>query len=100
MSAIMEMSIFPMDKGVSLSPYVARAVDIIRKSGLDHEFGPMGTCVEGDMSDLMALAGQCFKDMKKDCDRIYLNIKFDYLHGGSGRLKGKVESVRDKLEKS
>ena len=34
MSVIVEFSIFPIDKGESLSPYVARALKIIQDSGL------------------------------------------------------------------
>lgn len=100
MSAIMEMSIFPLDKGNSLSPFVARAVDMIRKSGLNHEFGPMGTSIEGDIGELLDLARRCFDDLEKDCDRIYLNMKFDFQRGKSGRLKSKVESVQKKLDNS
>jgi hypothetical protein len=37
MSVIIEFSIFPMDKGESLSPYVARALKMIQDSGLPYE---------------------------------------------------------------
>jgi hypothetical protein len=37
MSVIVEFSIFPMDKGESLSPYVARAFNLIQESGLSYE---------------------------------------------------------------
>ena len=47
MSVIVELSIFPMDKGVSVSPYVARAIRIIENSGLSYELNPMGTSIEG-----------------------------------------------------
>ncbi len=36
MSVIVELSIFPMDKGSSLSPYVSRAVRIVKESGLPY----------------------------------------------------------------
>jgi uncharacterized protein YqgV (UPF0045/DUF77 family) len=44
MSVIVEFSIFPMDKGESLSAYVARALKIIQDSGLPYELrkGPSG----------------------------------------------------------
>ena len=34
MSTIIEFTIVPMDKGASISPYVARALTIIEASGL------------------------------------------------------------------
>ena len=63
MSVIVEFSIFPMDKGESLSPYVARALNVIQESGLAYELNPMGTCVEGEWSEVMALVDRCFQGL-------------------------------------
>lgn len=93
MSVIVEFSIFPLDKGESLSEYVSRAVRIIEHSGLPYEVNPMGTCVEGEWNDVMALVDRCFQELQKDCSRISLSLKADYRKGPSGRLKSKVASV-------
>jgi uncharacterized protein (TIGR00106 family) len=98
MSVVVEFSIFPMDKGESLSPYVARALKIIRDSGLPHELNPMGTCVEGEWQDVMSLVDRCFEELQKDCNRISLSLKADYRKGPAGRLKTKVASVEGKLK--
>ena len=98
MSVIIEFSIFPLDKGVSLSPYVARALKMIQDSGLPYELNPMGTCVEGEWNQVMSLVDRCFQALQKDSDRVYLALKADYRKGPAGRLKGKVESVKAKLE--
>jgi uncharacterized protein (TIGR00106 family) len=98
MSVIVEFSIFPLDKGESLSPYVARALKLIQDSGLPYELNPMGTCVEGDWNDVMALVNRCFEALEKDCTRISLSLKADFRKGPSGRLKSKVASVREKLK--
>jgi len=37
---LLEFSMSPLDKGVSLSPYVARSLDIIDKSGLPYQLTP------------------------------------------------------------
>ncbi|MEJ2727926.1 MAG: MTH1187 family thiamine-binding protein [Deltaproteobacteria bacterium] len=97
MSVIVEFSIFPMDKGESLSPYVARALKLIQDSGLPYELNPMGTCVEGEWKDVMSLVDRCFQELQKDCNRINLSLKADYRKGPGGRLKTKIESVRAKL---
>ena len=99
MSVLIDFSIFPLDKGASLSPYVARAVKIIEDSGLPHKFGPMGTSVEGEWDQVMGVLGECFEDLRKDCDRISMNIKFDYRKGPGGRIEGKMTSVKKRLEK-
>ncbi|MGD8658195.1 MAG: MTH1187 family thiamine-binding protein [Desulfobacterales bacterium] len=98
MSVIVEFSIFPLDKGESLSPYVARALKLIQDSGLPYELNPMGTCVEGDWNDVMALVNRCFEALEKDCNRITLSLKADYRKGPAGRMKSKVVSVREKLK--
>jgi len=98
MSVIIEFSIFPMDKGESLSRDVARALKIIKESGLPYELNPMGTCVEGEWNEVMNLVDQCFQELQKDSGRVYLALKADYRKGPSGRLKGKVESVKAKLK--
>ena len=98
MSTIVEFSIFPMDKGESLSPYVARALKLIQDSGLPYELNPMGTCVEGEWGEVMALVDKCFQALEKDCSRINLSLKADYRKGPAGRLKSKVESVKEKLK--
>jgi uncharacterized protein (TIGR00106 family) len=97
MSTIVEFSIFPLDKGESLSPYVARAVKLIQDSGLPYELNPMGTCVEGEWKDVMALVDRCFQALEEDCNRITLSLKADYRRGPAGRMKSKMTSVTKKL---
>jgi uncharacterized protein (TIGR00106 family) len=97
MSVLISFSIFPVDKGESLSPYVARVVKIIRASGLPYKLGPMGTSVEGEWEDVMAVVGHCFQELKKDCGRVYLSMNGDYRKDTSGRIESKVQSVERKL---
>ncbi|MDZ4164416.1 MAG: MTH1187 family thiamine-binding protein [Smithellaceae bacterium] len=97
MSVIVELSIFPMDKGSSLSPYVSRAVRIVKESGLPYQLGPMGTCIEGEWAEVMAVVNKCLEELKKDSSRIIINMRADYQAGKNGRLEGKVRSVEEKL---
>ena len=97
MSVLIDFSIAPMDKGESVSPYVAKAVSIIKNSGLDYRLGPMGTSVEGNWEEVMTLVTRCFEELKKECDRIYLTIRVDYRKNAKGRIKDKVASVEKKL---
>ena len=88
---------FPLDKGESVSPYVARLVRVIRESGLPHKLGPMGTSIEGEWHQVMAVVTHCFEALSKDCDRVYFSIKGDYRKKGKNRITAKVESVEEKL---
>ena len=94
---LLEFSMSPLDKGVSLSPYVARSLDIIDKSGLPYQLTPMGTIVEGEWDQAMALVTACFLRMSQDCDRISTSIRIDYRAGKSGRLKSKIQAVESRL---
>ena len=94
---LLEFSMSPFDKGDSLSEYVARSLDIIDRSGLPYQLTPMGTVVEGEWDEVMALVTSCYKTMSKDCDRISTSIKIDFRAGTSGRLKSKIRAVEDRL---
>jgi len=87
----------PLDKGESVSKYVARSLEIIDKSGLDYKLGPMGTCVEGNFEEVMAVVKKCFEKMKQDCNRIIGTIKFDYRKNRKGALTSKIKSVEEKV---
>ena len=97
MSVIVDFAIFPMDKGESLSPYVARAIKVINESGLPHKLHPMGSCIEGEWDEVIGVVTKCLKEMEKDCDRINVNFKADYRKGEPGRMDRKIESVKSKL---
>ena len=97
MSVIVDFAIFPMDKGESLSPYVARAIKVINESGLPHKLHPMGSCIEGEWEEVMAVVNKCFEVLKPDCNRININFKADYRKSEPGRMERKIASVESKL---
>jgi uncharacterized protein (TIGR00106 family) len=97
MSVLIHFSIFPTDKGTSVSPYVARSVRIIRESGLPYKLGPMSTAIEGEWEEVMGVVERCFAELRKDCDRIYMTLQMDYRKGAVNRIEGKIKSVEEKL---
>lgn len=97
MSVLIHLSMFPTDKGTSVSPYVAKSVRIIRESGLPYKLGPMSTAIEGEWEEVMGVVDRCFKDLKPECSRIYMTIKADYREGAGNRMEGKLRSVKKKL---
>jgi len=97
MNVIIDFSIFPIDKGESVSAYVLRAVKIIRQSGLAHQIGPMGTAIEGEWDEVIGVIGRCLGDLQRDCDRVYMTLKVDYRKKGqTGRITKKIEAVKAK----
>jgi len=94
---VLDLSIFPLDKGESLSAYVARCVDIIDRSGLEYRCHAMGTTIEGEFDELMSVVRQCFDALAADCNRIICSIKFDYRKQRNKGIQSKVESVEARL---
>ena len=98
MSVIVELSLFPMGEQGGLSPAVAKAVHVIRDSGLPHQLGPMGTCIEGEFHQVMDVVGRCFDALEREGhERIYLTIKADWRKGREGGLLSKTEAVASHL---
>lgn len=100
MSVLLEFSMFPTDAGESKSEFVARSIEIIQQSGVPYKMGPMGTTLEGEWDEVMAVVKQCFDEMSKKSNRVFTGIKIDYRAGKTGRLVSKVESVEKKLGRS
>ena len=94
---LLEFSIAPLDQGESVSPYVARSLQIVEGSGLDYRLHAMGTIVEGDLDQVMAVLHDCLSAMAADCTRVTCSAKIDYRQGYRGRLESKVTSVEEKL---
>jgi len=61
MSVLANVAIFPLDKGASVSAYVARAVRIIKESSLPYQIGPMATVIEGDWDEVMNVIDKCLQ---------------------------------------
>ncbi len=93
-----EFSIVPVGKGESLSKYVAEMVGIIEASGISFETHPMGTILEGDWDEVMAVIKDCHESMSKDGIRATSRINIDLRPGkANDRMTGKIESLEKHL---
>jgi len=94
---LLEFSMYPLDKGESLSPYVAKSLDIIDQSGLDYRCNSMGTVLEGEYNEVMEVVRKCFEAMSASCNRVECSMRMDFRKGCKGRLTSKIASVEQKL---
>ncbi len=100
MSVLLEFSMFPTDKGESVSPYVSRIIKMIKETGLNYRLTPMGTVVEADsMPEILRVIEQAYDLLEPDCNRIYSSMKLDIRKGKGNRLEGKIKSVEDRIGK-
>jgi uncharacterized protein (TIGR00106 family) len=81
-----------------LSRFVAKTLEKVRASGLDHQITAMGTLVEGEPEEVFNLIRDCHIMMREHGSRIGTKIWIDDQVGKSGRIRDKVKSVEDKLD--
>lgn len=92
---LLDFSMTPLGKGESVSPYVARCLEVVAASGLDYRLHAMGTTVEGELGQVLDVVRRCFEALRPDCNRISCSVKIDYRKGPGGRLDSKVKKVQD-----
>jgi len=95
---IVDFTIFPTDAGESVSAYVAEVFKIIEKSGLNYEHHAMGTNIEGDWDEVMAVIKACRDRMLESANRISIGIRIDERKGVTDAIKKKVASAKAKME--
>jgi uncharacterized protein (TIGR00106 family) len=94
---LLEFSITPLDKGPSVGAYVARALDIVDRSGIPYRLNPMGTVIEGTWDQVMGVVKQCVENLERDCERISITMKVDHRKGRQDALRSKIEHVERNL---
>ncbi|MBD3289906.1 MTH1187 family thiamine-binding protein [candidate division KSB1 bacterium] len=94
-----EFSMFPTDRGESVSKYVAEILKVIDESSITYQLTPMGTVLEGSWDDVMSVISACFKTMEPYSNRIYSSIKIDYRRGDQSRMKSKTDKIETVLDR-
>lgn len=97
MSVMVEFSIVPVGNGERLSPIIARALKIVAENGVSYKATPMGTVLEGEWDEVMAVVKQCHEEVMKGSGRAITSIKIDDRKGADARMEKKLESVERAL---
>jgi uncharacterized protein (TIGR00106 family) len=99
MSVLLEFSMFPLDKGESLSGEVSQLIELIRESGVDYRLTAMGTIIETEhLETALSLVSRCSELLQhQGSRRIYSSLKLDIRDGPVGRLQGKITSVEQHI---
>jgi uncharacterized protein YqgV (UPF0045/DUF77 family) len=79
---------------------VARAVRIVRESGLPHHTDAMFTTLEGEWDECMAVIRSCVDALAADSPRVSLVLKADIRPGRTGELRAKVERLETAIEQA
>ncbi len=97
--ALMEVSIVPIGAEVSLSQYVAKAIQAIEgEPEIDYELTSMGTNVVGELDRLLGIARKMHQAvMDSGVQRVLTTIRIDDRKDKPISLSSKLEAVRKKL---
>jgi len=98
--ALMEISVVPLGtSSPSVSDFIAKALKIIKDSGLKYELTPMATIIEGEIPQLLKIVEQIHSSLFDDqVRRIVTTIKIDDRRDKKITFKSKVQSVLKKLD--
>jgi len=97
MSVMVEFSVVPLGKGVSLSRVVARVLKIVAESGVSYRANPMGTVLEGTWDEVLDVVKKCHDEAMRKGGRVVTSIKIDDRKGVQHRMEKKISSVERKL---
>lgn len=93
---LLEFSTFPAGEK-AYAKIVAKVIDLIDKSGLPYETHALGTLVEGEWDEVMALVKKCHMTLANEFERVMTRIIIDDRKGATGRISGKVEDIEKVL---
>ncbi|NQT05278.1 MAG: MTH1187 family thiamine-binding protein [Dehalococcoidia bacterium] len=101
--AILEISVMPLGTGTpSVSRFVAGAVKILQaEKGVKYEMSSMGTNIEGDLEQLLALARRMHRSaFDAGAQRVVTTMKIDERRDQMASIQSKVASVERELKKA
>ena len=98
--AIAEITVVPLGTGSSsLSQYVAKALRVLEESRIAYQLTPMGTVVEGETDQILALASKMHRAVLNEpgVQRVSTTVKIDERLDKEISMQSKVQAVKEKL---
>jgi uncharacterized protein (TIGR00106 family) len=97
--AIAAVSITPIGEGVSVSRYVAAALEVVRRQDrVRHRLDPMFSTLEGEPADIYALVQRMQEAVfAAGAQRVSTVLKIDDRRDRRVRMEEKVEAVETRL---
>jgi uncharacterized protein (TIGR00106 family) len=96
MAMLAEFSIYPMNTE-HMTKDVARVIETLRGTGLAYRLGPLGTCVEGDLDQVLAAIRHCHQAVASNHERVITTIVIDDRRNQPHHLTDMVTSVEQQL---
>jgi len=94
---LVAFSVTPIGSGEEVAEPVARAVKVVRDSGLPHRTDAMFTTLEGEWDEVMDVVKRACEAVQEDGVRVSLVLKADIRPGVVDALHAKVAKVEQLL---
>ncbi len=99
MNVIADLCVVPLGVGVSVSSYVAKCEEILKKAGLKTHLHAYGTNIEGEWDEVFAAIKECHEAIHRmGAPRISSTLKFGTRTDRAQTMEDKVRSVEKKLK--
>ncbi|MFD9939321.1 MTH1187 family thiamine-binding protein [Nonomuraea sp. NPDC050547] len=95
---IVAFSITPLGVGEGVAEPVARAVKVVRESGLPNRTDAMFTTIEGEWDEVMAVIKQAVDAVKEVAPRVSIVLKADIREGVTDGMTSKLDSLERHLD--
>ncbi len=99
--AICEITVIPLGTGTpSASKYVAKCLEVAKKSGLKYELTPMSTVLEGNLDKILQVIREMHEvPFNEGVQRVVTTITIDDRRDKRITMGYKVKSVEEKMGK-
>jgi uncharacterized protein (TIGR00106 family) len=94
---IIAFSVTPLGVGEGVSEPVARAVRVVRDSGLPSSTDAMFTTIEGEWDEVMDVVKRAVEAVAEVAPRVSLVLKADVRRGVTDAMTSKIESLERHL---
>lgn len=88
-----ELNITPLRHGVRLNDDLSRVLKIIDQSDLPYRLTPIGTCIEGEWDEIMALVKQCHREARFFSTYVLTTLRIEDKLGAHDKLTENVIAV-------
>lgn len=93
-----EFSVTPVGTGAHLSKQVAKAIKVVKESGLDYQVTALGTLLEGERGEVLKVIEKAHQALLEDHERVYTRIVLDeFREETPGRIRSKVTKIEKEL---
>lgn len=89
-----ELRVTPVGGGTAFVRLIADLLPVIAESPLQYRVHPMGTTLEGDLDAILSLVRRCHEELRKDTERVLIELALDDRGGAEGELGRSLDHLR------